>query len=595
MAIKRKHPGNVAKPVVKRQVVTKLGSRAVQLKAERDRAFRLERANDVRSGKWLDMQSDPVSIVATILVKTEQAQERRAKRKAKKQDQTQTSERADSRVLVHKAEFEFDVDTSPAHDEGVDSIEPGTDEDIEKPVAGAAYIELLKSLPTEEISKDTMTQLAKLGSRGSPYVGRTVSTSTGHKPGNSKASKRRTNGHTAQDVLLPSAASRSNQVPKSMDRMTVGDLIYILVNHLVWKDLEVDEFLSYSSDFLFLFIDALNRHSEKQGNVTIQIIDRRESVDKNDKPVPFWSALDLAKELDIYNPDYVWDRYIEGDIHPRKFTHEYLSWGSLRYKNSTLLQANLADLIADGLYKLFPDFETPRGCGRVGLYQGQVRCRVIGYPSKEGARNATSPYLASLYSYTDCDKEDPMTVELLMLVRKLALRFGTKSNVGGYRLAGVGQPHLFVFLNLLAFHKRPARDPVFLSWITTHYSIYDIEELYMHPCGTFYEGITNVAENLPGTLPDNVLERVCDGRDFRDEDDRLNQSTELFWSIEKDQQKRERKKAKKSNNVERELDMVVIDVDAERVEDVIIVQAEQGKDAIDDDSDDDSGVLSGWD
>ncbi|OQO02213.1 hypothetical protein B0A48_11767 [Cryoendolithus antarcticus] len=457
MAMKRKHLRNAAMPIAKRRIGATSTSRTVQLKAERDRAFRLERANDVRAGKWQDLQSDPVSIVATVLTKFEQGQERRAKRKAKKQSQTQRFHLANSTVL---------------EDEAVDSIEPDKEEEVEKPVAGAAYIALLKSLPTVKISEDTMKFLAKIGSRGSPYVGRTVSIAAGHKPGNIKANKRRTNGHTAQDVLLPSAASRSNRVPKHIDGMTVADMIYILVNHLVWKDLEIDEFLSYSNDFMFLFIHALNRHSERQGNVTIQIVDRRACEDMNEKPVPFWSALDLANHFDIYNDDYIWDPYMQGDIHPRKFTHEYLTWGSLHHTNSTLLQADLADLIADGLYKLFPDFETPRGCGRVGLYQGQVRCRAPGYPPKEGVRNATS-----LYSYTDCDKEEPMTVELLMLVRKLALHFGTKSKVGGYRLAGVDQPHLYVFLNLLTFHKRPAREPVFLSWIMTHYSVYDIEEL----------------------------------------------------------------------------------------------------------------------
>ncbi|KAK6434847.1 hypothetical protein LTR95_008966 [Oleoguttula sp. CCFEE 5521] len=544
MARKRKHLRNAAIPIAKRRVGATSTSRTVQLKTERDRAFRLERANDVRAGKWLDMQSDPISIVASVLVKTEQAQERRAKRKAKKQNQTQTSHRADSRVLVHKADFEFDLEASAADDEAVDSIEHDIDEEIQKPVAGVAYIALLKSLPTEMISEDTLQHLAKIGSRGSPYVSRTVSTSAGHKPGNNKASKRRTNGHTAQNVLLPSAASRSTQVPKHMNDMTIGDMIYILVNHLVWKDLEVDEFLSYSSDFLFLFIHALNRHSEKQGNVTIQIIDRRKSVDKNEKPVPFWSALDLATQFDIYNSDYVWDHCIEGDLHPRKFTREYLTWDSLRHTNSTLLQANLTNLVANGLFKLFPDFETPRGCGRVGLYRGQVRCRAIGYPPKGDA---------------------PMTVELLMLVRKLALHFGTKSNVGGYRLAGVGQPHLYVFLNLLTFHKRPAQDAIFLSWILTHYggtdkqTYSDIEELYMSADGTIHEGITDVAENLPGVmqyldllrncvnvfnltpLPDNVVGTACDDRDFRDEDDRLNQSTDLFWSIEDDKKNRDRK------------------------------------------------------
>ncbi|OQO02212.1 hypothetical protein B0A48_11766 [Cryoendolithus antarcticus] len=80
------------------------------------------------------------------------------------------------------------------------------------------------------------------------------------------------------------------------------------------------------------------------------------------------------------------------------------------------------------------------------------------------------------------------------------------------------------------------------------------------------------------TLPDNVVDKVCDGRDFRDEDDRLNQSTELFWSIDKDQQKRERKKAKNNDKVEHGLGTVLIDLTAVEVTDSTATDDEEGED-----------------
>jgi hypothetical protein len=162
-----------------------------------------------------------------------------------------------------------------------------------------------------------------------------------------------------------------------------------------------------------------------------------------------------------------------------KFTQEYLSHGPVLYTDSVYKQARIDDLIKDGLYEIFPEFEAPGDHIRAGLYTLQVICRKAGYPPAKGIiRSRWSPEASSvptarpsmsapspnakisksraskpkpkpktkaqpnantpksraskpktntkvepLYSYDNCEHLVPMTVNLLNTVRKVTMNF----------------------------------------------------------------------------------------------------------------------------------------------------------------------------
>lgn len=124
------------------------------------------------------------------------------------------------------------------------------------------YEDHLQHLPTEFSTQAQINSLKHSASSGPNYLGRTASLSRGWNFGQFH---KKSNGFTAQDLLLPSADIRDERYC-SHDRLidlTQGEIIYMVGNHLIWKDLRGDEFLSYSKDPLFLVVHALRRHHEK--------------------------------------------------------------------------------------------------------------------------------------------------------------------------------------------------------------------------------------------------------------------------------------------------------------------------------------------
>lgn len=251
-----------------------------------------------------------------------------------------------------------------------------------------------------------------------------------------------------------------------MTDLSQGELIYMLGHHLAWRDLKGDEFLSYSKDPLFLVVHALRRHHEKQGDVTIQFLDRRRARDSHGQPASFYNALDAytAFEVPKWNG---WGECEKIKLHPRKFTQEFLSHGVVFYDDPALRQARIGDLIDDGLYEIFPHFDAPENHKRSGLYTLQVVLRKLGYPPPPPASRTLGGLLEPIYSYDRCSRIFPMTVELLETVRKVTLNFckipeGTQEPEC--------QPPLHIFICFLTFEKRVRHDPVFEDWIKEHYT-----------------------------------------------------------------------------------------------------------------------------
>ncbi|KAM0712160.1 hypothetical protein Q7P37_011254 [Cladosporium fusiforme] len=362
-------------------------------------------------------------------------------------------------------------------------------------------IEVFKTLSDEKATDEQITSLNLAKAGGPNFLGRTASMTRGCKFGQYH---RRTNGMTAHDVLLPSADVRKGYVShQHMTDLSQGELKYMIGNHLMWKDLKGDEFLSYSKDALFLVVHTLRRHHEDQGDVTIQILDRRKAKTLSGDPAAFYNALDMYTTFEV--PKWSgWSGWADS-----KFTQEFLTHGPIFYGDPMLKQARVRDLIRDGLYDIFPDFEAPENHKRAGLYTLQVVLRKIGYPPPE---SRTDGQEAHIYSYDECSRIVPMTAELLGIVRKVTLNFSNIPLIpDGYASQADPdfQPSLHIFISFLTFEKRMRREPAFESWIKQHYTAQDVTDLYTNPEGHVLPGFTTVANNLPGYMQYVDLVRDC--------------------------------------------------------------------------------------
>ena len=284
---------------------------------------------------------------------------------------------------------------------------------------------------------------------GPRFLGRTVSDGRGD-----RYAPNMTNGFTAQDLFLPSADTWEEfRSHARLADLNQGEIILMSGQHLAWADCRHDEFLSYSKDLLFLLVHALNRFHNGQKGVTIQYINCDEATSPDGQPAAFYNALDVygAFEIDAWPG---WSRYNHEGLHPRKFTHEYLTHGIIEHNDSTLKQARLVDLIRDGLFELMPSLYVPYNHRRMGLYTAQVVYRKIGYPG------------GSMYSYDSCRRSVSLTTDILNLVRKITLNF---FNIPTGEDASTLEPPLHIFLQFLTLLKRDKSDPVLMAWIKEHY------------------------------------------------------------------------------------------------------------------------------
>lgn len=308
-----------------------------------------------------------------------------------------------------------------------------------------------------------MEQIYALGEAsllGPNFLGRTASLTSGKRFGNT----RKTNGSTSQDLLLPAADTNEEyDQHAALADLSQGEIIYMTGHHLAWADLRGDELLSYSTDMLFLLVHALGRANRGQGGVTIQVFNRRKARTTDGNSAAFYHALDLYTIFEI--PKWSgWQGWHPTKLHPRKFTHEFLSHGTIRCEDSSMKQATLEDLIRDGLFEIFPPLRTPQDHMQEGLYTAQVVFRRIGYPPRNPWINEENP---PIYSYEDCPQVKAVTIELLQTVRKVSLNFRDAVD----RLDTVAvDPPLHTFIGFLTLEKRRRSDPIFTQWIKQHYT-----------------------------------------------------------------------------------------------------------------------------
>lgn len=264
----------------------------------------------------------------------------------------------------------------------------------------------------EALSRDAPTdaQKARLEAAklmGPNYLGRTASKLSGRM---FNKYSHRSNGFTSSRVLMPATdAYEHEQIHDSITDLTQGELVYMLGQHLIWNDIHSDEFLSYSKDPLFLVVRALNRAHGGEGEVTIQFVDRRKARAWDGSTAAFYAALELYDIFEVPKSEG-WKANNLDKLHPRKFTQELLSHGTIILDRASLLQqASLKDLIRDGLFRIFPELEVAQDHERAGLYIGQVVFRRLGYPPS-GVEVKRYP---RLYRYAHCARHVAMDEDLL--------------------------------------------------------------------------------------------------------------------------------------------------------------------------------------
>lgn len=324
----------------------------------------------------------------------------------------------------------------------------------------------LRALRTGPLTSEEREKLRQIAKPTTNYVCRTASTEAGRHGGDLNIFSNASNGYTDTEIILPAVETNEDyRGYQRIEDLSRGDLIDMVGNHLMWLDLAGDGFMSYSLDIVMTLWHGLGRLHRGEEDAALGFYDRRrmERVDRELSP--------LFHALDLYDAVGVWDwegwdaRHRNDKLRPRKFTQELLSHGPVVITDKRFRPALISKLIADGLYKIFPEFEIPVGTKAGGLYGGQVYFRKCGYPAKLGPVYAKG--LRLLYSYDDCAETEIMTPEKLATIQKVARNH---MNIPADTDAESVEPHLHIFLQYLTLRKKAKGDPVIMEWIRQHYT-----------------------------------------------------------------------------------------------------------------------------
>jgi len=287
-----------------------------------------------------------------------------------------------------------------------------------------------------------------------------------------------------------------HDMSKSEVQLMVGD-------HLLWKDYNTDEMLSWSVSMIFVIAHAQGRFYKGQTGCTIAMIDRRKTsrpatrTRPADGNSPFYWALRLYES---YNVGYWKGRSAQdshqGGLHPRIFTHEILSHGTVLYPETDDPTVSLKQMERGGLFELYPEFGIPKKMRPTGLYERCVALRQRFFPSH---------YPRVYVGPTPPRKA--FTAKEIDWALKTAGKFVTN-----------GRAPLHLVLMLLGMRERPSEDPLFMTMIRNNYMVGDLES-------SFNRNIAPVADNVPEyiqyydlvrdacialsapTLPDTVVHR----------------------------------------------------------------------------------------
>ncbi|TKA68121.1 hypothetical protein B0A49_06738 [Cryomyces minteri] len=315
-----------------------------------------------------------------------------------------------------------------------------------------------------------------------------------------------TKGYSSTSVYQPAADKHLEQdCHATIYDMSVGEFKYMLGNHLLWKDYNADEVLSWTNSLLFAFEHALGRHRKHQSGCYIAMVDTRRATTVTTRTstagrsVSFFNAPALWKAYEVLGWSG-WGNHDRTGLHPRKFTHEFLSHGVIKYEDATSRRLPLVDLVDKGLFRIYPEFEIfDKSRKSTGLYERCVALRRALFPElKKGMRGL-----------------ELIPLEHLDWAVKIARCF-VKNETPEQEV----KAPLILVLKILSLRRRPSRSRLLVDWIREHYNRQDLEDI-IHP------DMTRVADNLPENLqyldlvrdscyaldvpmiPDNIVERAC--------------------------------------------------------------------------------------
>lgn len=159
----------------------------------------------------------------------------------------------------------------------------------------------------------------------------------------------------------------------------------MLGHHLAWHDRNDDDFTSFTNSFLFAVEHALGRSRNKQFDCHIAVIDTAKAMtvptrtSVGGQPIHIHPALTVYVEAKVGAYAF-WGNRDGGCLHPRKFTHEFVTIGVVKY-TEVYHHISMKDLIKKGLFKIYPEFDIPEGFKTTGLYTRLIALRKALYSS----------------------------------------------------------------------------------------------------------------------------------------------------------------------------------------------------------------------
>ncbi|KAF2757158.1 hypothetical protein EJ05DRAFT_57597 [Pseudovirgaria hyperparasitica] len=176
---------------------------------------------------------------------------------------------------------------------------------------------------------------------------------------------KRTKGFCSPEFFRPPTDMNTNKYCyDSLFDMPIEEVKVMGGNHLMWKDRNDDQFISWSRSMLFAIEHALGRSRKGQSQCYISAMETSQAqttctnTRKDEQKAEFFWATDVMNAYKIRDWQG-WQNFDHSGLHPRKLTHEVLSVGVIQVNDHTKYNhVDLQDLINCGLFKEY-EFPAP--------------------------------------------------------------------------------------------------------------------------------------------------------------------------------------------------------------------------------------------
>ncbi|KAF2493304.1 hypothetical protein BU16DRAFT_619643 [Lophium mytilinum] len=394
----------------------------------------------------------------------------------------------------------------------------------------------------------------------------------------SMSGSRSTKGFCANTIFQPPTDRHQHRDCRdSIYDMNQGEITVMLGHHLAWHDRNDDDLTSFTNSFLFAVEHALGSRN-KQFDCHIAVIDTAKAMtvptrtSAGGQPIHIHPALTVYVEAKVGAYAF-WGNRDGGRLHPRKFTHEFVTVGVVKY-TEIYHHISMNDLIKKGLFKIYPEFDIPEGFKTTGLYTrlialrealycssklkskvipADVECAQTTSDSLEGDLGNTEWAEVSLTVGFQENATDPVPEQDLEFAVDVSKSMAILQP--GECLDDVKAP-LNLVLAILSLRLRERGSPRLINYIRVNYERQDLESL-------IFPNISHVADNLPEQIqyldlirdacdalsvemiPDNILSYgigIAGHEKFLEEDERLKRKrSHNLWKKKVDKPKKRKK------------------------------------------------------